>query len=1208
MENESFKQISSLVSGRLPEFVRVDHPTLVAFLEAYYEWLQLKDREGKVLSPMALQDVIDIDGSMDDFISHFKKEYLLDFPEQLAIARETGNPVDVRKLMKNIKSFYRAKGTEKSYEFLFRILYDTAVEFYYPKKDILRVSDGKWYEKVSIKVSNSLGDRIFESVGRVVYQRNSEGKITSSGKVTDVTIYQQGPYEVAELILTGRNGTFTPGSRGIQFDVDGETLRELRVYSVVGSVTISDGGSGYAVGDKVVFTSAASDSGEGAVGTVSLVTSAGAIRKIRIDNFGINYQAAPTVSVESIGGSGFSGTSNISSVCVAEGYYINSDGLLSSRKVMQDNHYYQDYSYVLKTEVVVDEYRDALRRLVHPAGLAMFGQVLIKRCAKEDIQNSSALIRYEVPLIGHYAPYTFNTFDNLQDWFSIPGTGASAGINISSGYNPTFHNSLITAGAFAAIPVEQTTKGNPITNQIRFQAPSLTAYAPLGLSGFKNADPFWIVYEHPNRKIEGPVIAQIWRSQLSDFATWGEHCSVTGGAIGGWTSDFYEDLSLEKKYAFLNYNDTSSFRKITARSFFEMPIGEEFDCRTESREYYARPIISITNPLNGQSIKIGATQLPSLTVRFSVFNFGTENLNRVGATRFRVTLDSGNERLLNLGERSALYATVSAGIHTIKVELVDSSDQPVGISDSVVFSYSVTEGVGVTANDTSAERPPNVVDPLDETQEGDGGGNGGGNGGGGDDGDLSSSGEIDTSSGNQVDPTTTTSGGGSGGGTQPQTFRILYDGLPKTGDPQIDAAYQAEFDLVSERLYLIGESATGVVGGVEVPVVSYQPYDGVTPASVSVNTDALASHMFSLGIEPNSPTKKYVSFNLNESVWDYRMLGQDLPESGFTGDVSAQGPSNVLATNQIKTFINKLKPIFGSNVKMTTVGYPYIPFYAGYQGGLPYDPNGGWWTTTVEQKESRTAWAATQFESVFEAHDFANEHVYDYSPRRKDVVDGLAAPSNNIIYTNPTLGVQYNYDTSGEQIDEYMLAGCDAVERIRTKLNKGASFDHIPIYSRVYIGENVFHYTNTGNLIPKEDVIEFLVKMKTKYPNLAGISFWGQSDYAVNLLPCWETVAIPGDPNYVVPTRIPEWASWFTGTLEDWQRYNAQNVTRARQYQDALRDSYVRILFGGVAPFGDGQLFSGWTDPKFKTEITKRYNDYTLELYRTIRSLPGMSV
>ena len=1205
MENESFKQISSLVSGRLPEFVRVDHPTLVAFLEAYYEWLQLKDREGKVLSPMALQDVIDIDGSMDDFISHFKKEYLLDFPEQLAIARETGNPVDVRKLMKNIKSFYRAKGTEKSYEFLFRILYDTAVEFYYPKKDILRVSDGKWYEKVSIKVSNSLGDRIFESVGRIVYQRNSEGKITSSGKVTDVTIYQQGPYDVAELILTGRNGTFTPGSRGIQFDVDGETLRELRVYSVVGSVTISDGGSGYSVGDKVVFTSAAGDSGEGAVGTVSLVTSGGSIRKIRIDNFGINYQAAPTVSIETIGGSGFSGTTNTSSVCVAEGYYINSDGLLSSRKVMQDNHYYQDYSYVLKTEVVVDEYRDALRRLVHPAGLAMFGQVLIKRCAKEDIRNSSALIRYEVPLIGHYAPYTFNTFDNLQDWFSIPATGSSAGINIPSGYNPTFHNSLITAGFFPAIPVEQTTMGNPISNQIRFQAPSLTAYAPLGLSGFKNADPFWIVYEHPNRKIEGPVIAQIWRSQLSDFATWDEHCSVTGGAVGGWTSDFYDDLSLEKKYAFLNYTDSSSFRKITARSFFEMPIGEEFDCRTESREYYARPIISITNPLNGQSYKVNDFQDPSVAVRFSVFNFGAENISRVGGARFKVNMDSSDSRFvrfLDLGGRSVLYSNVPQGIHTIKVELVDSSDQPVGISDSVVFAFDIIESPSVTADD---ERSPNVADPLGETQVDigvTGGGSGGSGTGGGSGGGVTGDGGSGTGGG---------SGGGvtgGGGETQPQTFRILYDGLPKTGDPQVDAAYQTAFDEVSERLYLIGESATGVVSGVEVPVVTYQPYDGVTPASVSINEDALAAHLFSLGIEPNSPTKKYVSFNLNESVWDARINGMALPESGFTGDATTQGPSNTLAANQIKTFINRLKPIFGPNVKMTTVGYPYIPFYAGYQGGLPYDPNGAWWDTTVEQKESRIAWAALQFQSVFEAHDFANEHVYDYSPRREDVVNGLVAPTNNTMYSSPTLGVQYNYDTYGEALDEWMLAGCDAVERIRTKLNKGPSFEHIPIYSRVYIGQNVFHYTNTGNLIPKEDVIEFVQKMKSNYPNLAGISFWGQSDYSVNLLPCWETVAIPGDPNYVVPTRIPEWASWFSGTLEEWQEYNAQNVTTARQYQDALRDSYIRILFGGVAPFGQDQLFSGWTDPKFKIELTKRYNNYTLELYRTIRSLPGMSV
>ena len=124
MSDINQRQLSSLVSNRLPEFIRVDHPTLVAFLEAYYEWLQLSDRGGKILSPMVLGDVIDVDNTLDDFLDEFKREYLLNFPEQLAISKATGKPVDVRKLVKNIKAFYRAKGTEKSYEFLFRILYD----------------------------------------------------------------------------------------------------------------------------------------------------------------------------------------------------------------------------------------------------------------------------------------------------------------------------------------------------------------------------------------------------------------------------------------------------------------------------------------------------------------------------------------------------------------------------------------------------------------------------------------------------------------------------------------------------------------------------------------------------------------------------------------------------------------------------------------------------------------------------------------------------------------------------------------------------------------------------------------------------------------------------------------------------------------------------------------------------------------------------
>jgi len=629
MQDNSQRQLSDIVGNRLPEFIRVDHPTLVAFLEAYYEWLQLTDRSGKILSPMVVPDVIDIDHTLDQFIAQFKKEYLHNFPEQLAISKATGQPVDVRKLAKHIKSFYRAKGTEKSYEFLFRILYDVGVEFYYPSRDILRVSDGKWNEKISLKVTNVLGNRIYEALGRIVYQRNTSGEIVSSARVIDVSVYQEGIYDVAELTLTGKNGDFAVGSLGILFDVGEETLQEIRVYSVVSSITITSSGSNYAVGDEVILTTAAGDVGIRAKGSVSLVSSTGAIRKIKMDSFGINYVTAPTVTVNSVAGSGFVGTANVGTLCTAEGYYINNDGRLSTNKVLQDNHYYQEYSYVLKTEVVVDKYREIIRRLVHPAGTAMFGQVLIKRCSRENLSNSTALIRYEVPIIGHYAPYTFQTYDNLQDWFKCV---TDAGGITAVGYSPSAHNSLITG-----IGNRNGLIGNPITNRIAFPCTSNTTHGfeytaipsdglptlavpleaiassggggtdtldgVLGLRGYQNADPFWIIYEHPNRKILEPVIAQVWREQLTDFLQWPERCSVTGGDLSTtWADEFDDDPTLEKKYAFVQYNTNSEFRKITARSFFEMPIGTAYDCRYDGDIEISRPVITITSPSNGMPL------------------------------------------------------------------------------------------------------------------------------------------------------------------------------------------------------------------------------------------------------------------------------------------------------------------------------------------------------------------------------------------------------------------------------------------------------------------------------------------------------------------------------------------------------------------------------------------------------------------------------
>ena len=108
---KSLDKISPLMNVQVPEFIRIDHPSFVAFLNAYYEWLET---QGVTLrNSMDLAKVKDIDTTFEEYVTHFKNQYLLGFPETLAINQDTGRPVEEKTLIKHIKQYYRARGTEK---------------------------------------------------------------------------------------------------------------------------------------------------------------------------------------------------------------------------------------------------------------------------------------------------------------------------------------------------------------------------------------------------------------------------------------------------------------------------------------------------------------------------------------------------------------------------------------------------------------------------------------------------------------------------------------------------------------------------------------------------------------------------------------------------------------------------------------------------------------------------------------------------------------------------------------------------------------------------------------------------------------------------------------------------------------------------------------------------------------------------------------
>ena len=52
----------------------------------------------------------------------------------------------------------------------------------------------------------------------------------------------------------------------------------------------------------------------------------------------------------------------------------NDDGFLSSSKKLQDNNFYQDFSYQIKVMKDFAVWKDVIKTAIHPAGLKVFGQ------------------------------------------------------------------------------------------------------------------------------------------------------------------------------------------------------------------------------------------------------------------------------------------------------------------------------------------------------------------------------------------------------------------------------------------------------------------------------------------------------------------------------------------------------------------------------------------------------------------------------------------------------------------------------------------------------------------------------------------------------------------------------------------------------------------------------------------------------------------
>jgi len=267
------KDLSVIVDRCIPSNLRGESPQYVALIENYFEYLSRAMGEADI--PSNLPDYLDIDKTTQEFLDEIKAEVAENVPINII--------ADEKLFLKNIRDFFTNKGNENSYKFLFKSLFDRKVDFYYPKVDILRCSDGKWVQPYYIH--------------------------------TDIS---------DTLLLAAYKDKFITGD-----------ISEARGY--VETYTTVGGNPVFAVLNKV---------GNFIVG-----------EDLTIENPDGVYT---TVQVFDI-------------IDDLPGSWTNRDGFLSSDKKLQDNNYYQDFSYVLGAEMSARTYKGVLKRLIHPAGMKLFG-------------------------------------------------------------------------------------------------------------------------------------------------------------------------------------------------------------------------------------------------------------------------------------------------------------------------------------------------------------------------------------------------------------------------------------------------------------------------------------------------------------------------------------------------------------------------------------------------------------------------------------------------------------------------------------------------------------------------------------------------------------------------------------------------------------------------------------------------------------------
>ena len=279
-------------------------------------------RPNPVSSIQQLLNFTNVDSTIFKFLDNFRDAFLEGIVDNVA------DGVNKRKLIKNIRDLYIAKGTKKGHELFFRLLLNEKPVIQYPTDSMLRVSDGLWSVRDIMRVKPGNGSAT-ELIGQTITGQTS----FATAIVVSSVSFREATRDVVELELdpTTVTGTFQENEFVFGTSTVTDQTVSFQPYSIITGSSVSNGGAYYTADQTVNLSTTGSATARAKVQTVSR----GVVDEIVIDDAGQNYKVGDRLTLDN---SNTDGVGADAAVSVVGGGITPESGSLTEYGMEEDDH------------------------------------------------------------------------------------------------------------------------------------------------------------------------------------------------------------------------------------------------------------------------------------------------------------------------------------------------------------------------------------------------------------------------------------------------------------------------------------------------------------------------------------------------------------------------------------------------------------------------------------------------------------------------------------------------------------------------------------------------------------------------------------------------------------------------------------------------------------------------------------------------------